>query len=244
METTVPTPLPILELRHVESEGPGAYERHLRAAGELQTVRMWKEPVPDHVGFSAIIVMGGPMGVNDSEQVSWISQEIDFLARAVGAGVPVWGVCLGSQLLAAALGARVFTGQVPEVGVCEVMMTPQAAADPVWSMLPPSFAALQWHGDSFDLPSGAVRLASSPAYENQLFRHGNSYGIQFHFEADRALAAQWLEMDEYVESLEQACGPGSAKGLLDDIEQSESLTVEYAGVAMTRWLESIEALRG
>ncbi len=231
--------LPILELRHVECEGPGAYEKFLRAAGEVCTVRMWQESVPDHLDFSAIIVMGGPVGVNDSERVPWITQEIDFLVRAVGAGVPIWGVCLGSQLLAAALGARVYTGEVPEVGVLDVTMTPEAESDGVWADLPPSFEALQWHGDSFDLPSGAVRLASSPAYDNQLFRYGNSYGIQFHLEADRALAAQWLQIDEYVESLEQVCGSGAAEDLLDDIERTESSTVEYASAAMGRWLELI-----
>lgn len=236
---TATTPLPILELRHVESEGPGAYEKFLRAAGAVHTVRLWKEPIPDHHEFSAIIVMGGPMGVNDRERVPWINEEIGFIKQAVRAGVPVWGVCLGAQLLAAALGARVYTGQLPEVGVLDVTMTAETETDHVWAGLPRSFPALQWHGDSFDLPTGAVRLASSPAYTNQLFRYGNSYGVQFHLEADRALAGKWLEINEYVASLEQACGPGAAERLLANIDQSESSTVAHAGSVMERWLKEI-----
>lgn len=234
---------PILELRHVESEGPGAYDAYLNAAATVHTVRLWKEPLPSHVDLSAIIVMGGPMGVNDGRRVEWINEEIAYIARAVEAGVPVWGVCLGAQLLAAALGARVYTGDVPEVGVLDVQMTPAAKSDPVWSGLPRSFPALQWHGDSFDLPDGAVRLAGSRVYTNQLFRYGNSYGVQFHLEADRALAGQWLEIDEYVTSLEQSQGAGAAERLLLDIEESEQATVAHAGSVMRRWLATVSRSR-
>lgn len=231
--------LPILELRHVECEGPGAYAQYLSAAAPVHTVRLWKEPLPNHVNFAAVIAMGGPMGANDRHRVEWIDEEIAYLARAVETRVPVWGVCLGAQLLAAALGARVYTGAVPEVGVLDVEMTSAAEVDPVWAALPRSFRALQWHGDSFDLPDGAVRLASSPAYANQLFRHGNSYGVQFHLESDLASAGQWLEIPEYVTSLEQAHGAGAAERLLMDIEASEPWTVQHAGTVMQGWLSRV-----
>lgn len=231
--------LPILELRHVECEGPGAYQASLSAVRDVRTVRLWKEPVPNHVDFSALIVMGGPMGACGGPGVEWINEEIAYIARAVEAGVPVWGVCLGAQLLAAALGARVYTGDVPEVGVLDVQLTPAAQVDPVWSGLPQSFPALQWHSDTFELPDGAVRLGGSVAYPNQLYRYGNSYGIQFHFEADRALAGQWLAIDEYVVSLEQAHGRGATERLLADIEESEPSTVANAETVMQHWLANI-----
>lgn len=236
--------LPILELRHVESEGPGAYSELLSAFAEVRTVRLWKEPVPEDLGFCAIIVMGGPMGANDVDRFPWIAKEIELLARAAGRGIPVWGVCLGAQLLAAALGARVYAGDVPEVGVLEVQLTPDAETDPVWSGFPARFPVLQWHGDTFDLPDGAVRLAHTSAYGNQLFRHGNSYGVQFHLEADRALAGRWLEIDEYVASLEHACGPGAADRLLADVAESESSTVQHATTAMRRWLSIVRDHQG
>ena len=92
---------------------------------------------------------------------------------------------------AAALGARVYKGDRPEVGLLPVELTPDASADPVFRAAPRRFTTLQWHGDTFDLPTGATRLAGSPAYPNQAFRVGRSYGIQFHFEADRRLVRQW-----------------------------------------------------
>ena len=240
-----PDRLPILELRHVESEGPAAYSPVLEEYAPVVTVRMWRsQPLPDLHKFSAIIAMGGPMGANDGRTFPWIDEEIAYLRAATDAGVPVWGVCLGAQLLAAALGARVYTGQLPEVGVLELSMTDDAKSDPVWGDLPRVFSALQWHSDSFDLPRGALRLAGSNAYRNQLFRHGNSYGVQFHLEADGNLARRWLEIDEYVSALEQTLGAYSVPHFLADIEVAQYETVKLARHAIRRWLDILFASGG
>ena len=206
------------------------------------TVRLWRsQPLPDLHKFSAIIAMGRPMGAHDGRSFPWIDEEIAYLRAASDAGVPVWGVCLGAQLLAVALGARVYTGRLPEVGVLELAMTDEAESDPVWSDFPRVFSALQWHSDSFDLPAGALRRAGSNAYRNQLFRHGNSYGVQFHLEADGELARRWLEIDEYVSALEQTLGAGSAPHFLAGIEGAQYETVKLARHAIRRWLGTVFA---
>ena len=101
--------------------------------------------------------------------------------------MPFFGACLGVQLLASALGAHVYPGPVPEVGVHDVHLTAEGRADPLFAHLPDTLPALQWHSDTFDLPDGAVRLLTSPAYENQAFRWGDvAYGVQFHLEVTRS----------------------------------------------------------
>ena len=179
------------------------------------------------------------MGANDGAAVPWIDDEITYLRSALASNVPVWGVCLGAQLLAAALNAKVYSGEAPEVGVCDVELTDAAAADPVWGDVPASFPTLQWHGDTFDLPAGATLLASSPAYPNQLFRHGRSYGVQFHLEAGPDVAAEWLAIDEYRRDLERTLGAGAAEAVLAELGSVHTQTSAQAQAVMSRWLESL-----
>lgn len=235
----VPMTSGFLELRHVECEGPAEYLPALEKYGPVHTVRLWQESLPETVDYRGIVVMGGPMGVNDGAVVPWIGDEIDYLRSALASNVPVWGVCLGAQLLAAALDAKVYPGVTPEVGVCDVELTDAAAADPVWGDVPSSFPTLQWHGDTFDLPAGATLLASSPAYPNQLFRHGRSYGVQFHLEAGPDVAAEWLAIDEYRRALEDVLGAGAADSVLMELASVHSQTAAQADAVMSRWLETI-----
>jgi len=228
-----------LELRHVEPEGAAAYLGPLEEYGDLTVVRLWRESVPTATDWDAVIVMGGPMGANDGATVAWIDEEIALLRQLLAAGVPVWGVCLGAQLLAAALNAPVWTGETPEVGVRDVSLTDAGRADPVWGDLPTPFPALHWHADSFDLPEGAELLASTEAYTNQVFRHGRSYGVQFHFEADAALAGEWFEIEEYQVALEASLGAGAVEPLLADVAAISDRTAPWAEQVMTRWLDSL-----
>lgn len=229
----------IIELRHVEPEGPASYLPALKRFGEVTTVRLWTDPLPASDGWDVAVVMGGPMGANDGATVPWIDQEIGFVRSLLAREVPIWGVCLGAQLLAAALGARVWTGERPEVGVLDIGLTAAGGRDPVWGDLPATFPALHWHGDSFDLPDGAELLASSAAYPNQLFRAGRCYGVQFHLEVDAPLAAEWLDIDEYRIALEQTRGDGAAAGLLADVQAVSERTAVQAAQVMERWLTSL-----
>jgi GMP synthase (glutamine-hydrolysing) len=159
---------PLLVLQHIACEPPAAFEDELRSRGhDLVRVELDEgEPLPDWREFPAIVVMGGPMGAYDDGEHPWLVEEKHALGEAAGADVPVWGVCLGAQLLASALGARVYRGERPEVGLLPVELAPAAAGDPVFADAPRSFPTLQWHGDTFDLPDDATLLASSPAYPN------------------------------------------------------------------------------
>ena len=157
------------------------------------------------------------------------------------AGTPFWGVCLGVQLLASSLGARVYRGSDPEVGLLPVELTAEGRADPVLGGLAHGIATLQWHGDTFDLPDGAVRLASSPAYANQAFRHGRAYGVQFHLEVSAEMAREWAEVPEYVDSLERTLGAASAASFLAEIAEHADEMRSAGRSLFARWLELASA---
>ncbi|HWD54024.1 MAG TPA: type 1 glutamine amidotransferase [Acidimicrobiales bacterium] len=186
---------PWVVLQHVAFEGPGAFAPAIRESGaSLDVVRIDQgDAVPSADTTNAmagLVVMGGPMGVHDD--LAWLEPERVLLRAAVEAGRPVLGVCLGAQQLAAALGAEVTTGPEPECGVGEVHLTTAALADPVFGPAPTPLPCVHWHGDTFDLPDGAVRLAGNEAYENQAFRVGaRAYGLQFHVEVTGSLVAHW-----------------------------------------------------
>ena len=234
----------LLVLQHIACEPPAAFEDELRSRGlDVTRVELDEgETPPDWREFPAIVVMGGPMGAYDEAEHPWLAGEKRLLREAVEADVPVWGVCLGAQLLASALGARVYRGDQPEVGLLPVHLTPEAADDPVFGDAPGSFPTLQWHGDSFDLPDGATLLATSPAYPHQAFRVGRSYGLQFHIEVPLELATEWAEVPAYAESLESTLGPGALDELLADVARNANVTVPLARGLFGRWVENVVAL--
>ena len=234
----------LLVLQHIACEPPAAFEDELRSRGlDVTRVELDEgEVLPDWREFPAIVVMGGPMGAYDEAEHPWLAGEKRLLREAVEADVPVWGVCLGAQLLASALGARVYRGEQPEVGLLPVHLTPEAADDPVFGDAPGSFPTLQWHGDSFDLPDGATLLASSPAYPHQAFRVGRSYGLQFHIEVPLELATEWAGVPAYAESLESTLGPGALDELLADVARNVNVTEPLARDLFGRWVENVVAL--
>ena len=234
----------LLVLQHIACEPPAAFEDELRSRGlDLVRVELDEgEPLPDWREFPAIVVMGGPMGAYEEAEHPWLAAEKRLLREAVDADVPVWGVCLGAQLLAGALGARVYPGERPEVGLLPVELTPAASSDPVFGEAPPSFPTLQWHGDTFDLPAGATLLASSPAYPNQAFRIGRSYALQFHIEVSLELATEWGEVPAYAQSLEQTLGPGGLDRLLAGVEEHADVTLPLARRLFGNWLERVARL--
>jgi GMP synthase (glutamine-hydrolysing) len=231
----------LLVLQHIACEPPAAFEEELRSRGlELVRVELDEgEAIPERDDFAGIVVMGGPMGAYEEDEHPWLAEEKSYLREAVERDVPVWGVCLGAQLLAASLGARVYRGPEAEVGLLPVELTEAAADDPVFASAPPSFPTLQWHGDTFDLPDGATLLARSPAYRNQAFRVGRSYGLQFHVEVTPELAAQWGEVPAYAESLEAILGPGALDRLVADLAANADSTLPLARRLFGRWLELV-----
>ena len=154
----------VLVLQHIACEHPGVFCEVMRERGaEPCAVEVDEgEPLPDWREFDAVLAMGGPMGAGDDADHPWLAAERQLVREAVEAGRPFLGVCLGVQLLAAALGARVYAAERPEVGLLDVELTAEGRADPLFAGLDDRFVSLQWHGDTFDLPADAVRLASSP----------------------------------------------------------------------------------
>jgi GMP synthase-like glutamine amidotransferase len=170
-------------LQHVPFEGLGSIEPWLQAAGyEITSTRFFESvSLPDVNEVDMLVVMGGPMSVNDEDEFPWLVPEKQFIRDAIQYGKSILGVCLGAQLIASAMSARVHRHPIKEIGWFPVQGVP-----PVGSLtfrFPPSVDVFHWHGETFDLPSGATRLARSAGCENQAFQLGRSViGLQFHLE--------------------------------------------------------------
>ncbi|HEX3433401.1 MAG TPA: type 1 glutamine amidotransferase [Solirubrobacteraceae bacterium] len=236
---------PILVLQHAGCEPPGAYEDELlaRRVAFTRVVLDEDQELPDWRAYAGIVAMGGAMSVNDEVGHPWLIAEKRLVSEAVGAGTPYWGVCLGAQLLAAALGARVSRGERAELGVLPVELTDAASQDPVFAGAPASFQTLQWHGETYELPPGAVQLARSLDYEQQAFVSGRAYALQFHLEVDSALAAQWMAVPAFADELRELHGEHAPSALLSEVAASERDTVGLARALFARWLERVVGLR-
>ncbi len=188
----------ILVFRHVPYEHLGLIAPALEAAGlEYEYVDLPRDanrPLELETA-RGLIFMGGPMSVNDD--LDYVRREIEVIRQAARRGLPMLGVCLGSQLIAKALGARVYRNTVKEIGWFPVRWTEAAAEDALLAGLPNPATVFHWHGETFDLPEGAAWLASSDACRHQAFRCGeNIYGLQFHLEVTPGMIAGWLQEDE------------------------------------------------
>jgi GMP synthase (glutamine-hydrolysing) len=177
----------VLIIQHVVPEPAGVIAEVLGLRDlECHVVRVFAgEPVPQIGSARALVVMGGPMSAYEESTYPHLVDEKRLIAEALGAGLPVLGVCLGSQILASVLGAPVTAGPSKEIGWLPVSLLPEAAQDPLFREEAKEFPAFIWHGDVFELPEGAHPLARSQQTPLQAFRHGDSaYGILFHLEAD------------------------------------------------------------
>jgi GMP synthase (glutamine-hydrolysing) len=233
----------VLVLQHIACEPPGVFEDVLlERAHELVRVELDEGEALPAGPWDAIVAMGGPMSVNDEDEHPWLVPEKALIAEHVRAGRPFWGSCLGAQLLAAALGARVYAGPAPEVGVLPVQLTAAGRADPVMGALPAAIDTLQWHGDTFDLPDGAVLLASSPAYPHQAYRVAVAYAVQFHIEVTEAMGEEWATVPAYAEYADRVLGPGGSDRLLVEFRAGTARMQEHARALFERWCDLAEAV--
>lgn len=171
-------------LQHVPFEGIGSIQDWLASRGATISYSRFFEAcvLPDPLDFELVIVMGGPMSVNDEETLPWLIEEKQFVRQAIDQGVAVLGICLGAQLIASVLGAKVYPGPQKEIGWFGIEAAPAGEGEDVFRF-PESATVFHWHGETFDLPPGAIRLASSVVCRNQAFQWGaRVIGLQFHLE--------------------------------------------------------------
>ena len=228
----------VLFIQHSDVDRPGLLGETLDAIGlPLYLVRPdLGQPVPEGLdGFAGLVVGGGPQGAYEQEKYPYLSSECALVRHAARDGKPVLGLCLGAQLMAFALGARVQAGR-PEVGFFEVTLDPISCYDPLWRGMPARFMATHWHGDVFDIPPGGMRLGSSALTPNQLFRYGHAlYGLQFHLE---------MTPDLFGDAVARGCGMLVQSGVDTDLitrqgKECLPLLRETASTVFTRWSEML-----
>lgn len=183
-------------LRHAPHEHLGAIAGALERRGlSFRYVDLFKTGVrlPAPAAFRAVVVMGGPMGVYERRKYPFLTPELRFLRAFLRLDRPALGVCLGSQLLAAALGAKVYKNKHKEIGWYPLALTPAGSRDPLLRVLGKTGVVFQWHGDTFTRPDRTAHLARSPLCRHQAFRfRRNVYGLQFHLEVDAAMVRHWM----------------------------------------------------
>jgi GMP synthase (glutamine-hydrolysing) len=203
----------VLVLQHAACEPLGLLEPVLATSCRLRVLHAYREPVAyrhavaeavKSAEYDAVIALGGPVSVYEREDVEFIDSSLALLRAALRRDVPVLGICLGAQMLAQCLGARVWPGRTKglrkEIGWFSVGLTPRGRVDPAFHGFPENVLVFQWHGDTFDLPTGSWPLATGRPYRNQAFRFGRwVYGLQFHVEVTADMVAQWVR--EYADEL-------------------------------------------
>lgn len=196
----------VLIIKNVFSEGPGTIVDYLNAEKISYTLCDLSigDAAPELDSFTHLLIMGGPMAVYEMHRYPYLINEALLIDRAIKAKRHVLGICLGAQMVAHVLGAKVYPGPKKEIGWYEVALAPDGMSDPLLSALalPDRNAAqvFQWHGDAFDLPRNAARLASSDLYPNQAFRYADRvYALQFHIEVTPALVRDWLAQEKGID---------------------------------------------
>lgn len=228
----------VLVARNAPFEGPGLIASSLRESGlAYEYADLYASVVapPDLNACAALIVMGGPMSANDGSP--HIRGGLRLIEEACSAGLPVLGICLGAQLIARMLGARVYGNPVKEIGWAPVSWTEAGRRDRLFHGLTSPEVVFHWHSETFDLPRGAELLAFSGACRHQAFRAGdNLYGLQFHLEVEPEMIADWLR---------QPANEADVRQLDSQIDpQANSVRLrELAGTVFGRWCETVKSRR-
>ena len=212
----------------------------LHEVGALVDIyRPWKDGLlPDPGSFDALVAFGGEQSALDDHIHPYLPRLAALMAAEAASGTAVLGICLGAQVMARGLGATNHLGSAREFGWCEVVRLEAAASDPVLAVLPDSFSIFEWHADTFTLPPDTVHLAQTPVAAVQCYRHGRAgYGMQFHFEASRAVARDWARtFPEVIERM--------APGWLDTLPataQTHGAAADAHGLALARaWVGVVQ----
>jgi len=186
-------------MKHIEIEGPGLIEHCLKQEKiPYQILNLSTSAhFPKLDDLTHIVLLGGPMNVYEEDRYPFLREEDLFIKESIQRGKSILGICLGAQLIAKALGAKVFKAPMKEIGWYDVSLTKEGSKDPLFSTLPKIFPVFQWHEDTFELPRGSKLIATSPSVPHQAFRYGeNVYGLQFHLEVTQEMIREWMETYE------------------------------------------------
>ncbi len=179
----------VLVIKNAGREGPGTIAELFASDGyDMDTIFAKKEKIPP-LNHDVVLVLGAPQSANDSLQ--YLKDEIDLIRQAGKKNIPTLGICLGSQLMARAFGARVYAGQKKEIGFYHDVRVDHASKSGLFDGIADPFTVFHWHGDTFDIPKNATRLAYSDSY-NQAFQYGSAVGVQFHLEVNKEIILSWL----------------------------------------------------
>jgi len=188
----------LLVCQHVAYEILGTLNPLMKGAGfRIRYVNFGRHPhvEPSLDGYRGLVLLGGPMNVDEVDKYPHLGTEVRLVQEALERGIPILGICLGAQLIAKALGGRVAPNCEKEIGWYDLEPTSDARSDPLLAHFAEREKIFQWHGDTFEIPRGAVHLATSSACANQAFRYGdNVYGFQFHLEVDEPMIHRWLDV--------------------------------------------------
>lgn len=189
--------LTALIIKNTPLEGPGTIAEFLERSNIPHKIveAGSGEKIPSLDGYNYLIVMGGPMAVYEMDKYPFLKDVAYRIEEALKKGLRVLGICLGAQLFAHVLGSKVYPGEVKEIGWCDIKATLDGRKDEVFrTIIEPSGNAtvLQWHEDTYDLPSGAIRLAYSDLFPEQAFRYSDSYALQFHIEVTPEIVGEWF----------------------------------------------------
>ena len=213
----------VLVFQHVAAEPLGTLDPLIRQRRHrIRFINFSRDPdaAPNIDRYDALVVLGGPMNVHDADRHAHLTTEMHAIDRALTRGIPVLGICLGSQLLAHVLGARVERAPHWEIGWYPIRPTVVGAKDPVMGHINDTATVFQWHQCAFDIPADAHQLATGSPLPNQAFRYGDcAYGFQFHLEMEQRLIERWLNHPAYRDELEAATGTASA----DEIRQQMAI---------------------
>ncbi len=185
----------VLIIKHIEIEGPGLIESYLnKERVPFQILNLEKGTYFPNLDFTHIVILGGPMNVYEEDRYPFLREEDLFIKEAIRTGKSILGICLGAQLIAKALGAKVFKAPIKEIGWYEASLTRIGSKDPFFFIFPETFSVFQWHEDTFEIPKRARRIVTSNPITNQAFRYGERvYGLQFHLEVTKEMIQEWTK---------------------------------------------------
>jgi GMP synthase-like glutamine amidotransferase len=224
---------PIRIFRHIDCEGPAYFQTLLEKQHlpfELICIDEGDKVNSDLETTSGLIFMGGSMSAND--QIDWISEELALIQTAIKQDIPVMGICLGSQLMAKAMGSTVYPGPCMELGWAAVNCLNHTE----WTReLPETISVFHWHGETFDIPDGATAIFGNERYSNQGFVSGPHLALQFHLEMQADVIHEWL--DRYPQDLERRCDANHDKtDIVNQTEKHITALQTYATILFKKWL--------